>query len=196
MADEPKKEAQGGTSDDIEPDFRRLDFPSDALSVKRFRHLFPDHFDCSDIIVNGYSNNDFFFPAGTEEPIHLVRLHEMICDERVVAAGAYAASFLDRFPDILAAEDRNVIRRSQKATGRTLPVFQASGRPGSCSALDSPDRGRCQRTGTWRPAKVPLNRTLLGRRNTYRATRIAELHYFLSPQILWSSVLSCRQSVH
>lgn len=135
MTDGSDKSEEGGSPDEIEPDFRRLEFPSDALSVKRFRYLFPDHFDCHDIISDGYSNNDFFFPKGVGKPDHLVRLTEMIQAERVVAAGAYSAGFRDRFPDLLSREDYRAVRQAQEELEAQYLFFRLADSPESARRL-------------------------------------------------------------
>ncbi len=63
---------------------RAADFPSDALSVKRLRQIFPKLFD-----KERYSYGSFFYPIGVEQPSHLVRLHELVSAEREVADCAY-----------------------------------------------------------------------------------------------------------
>lgn len=81
-----KRETQ---TDDLKFDCRLAEFPSDALSVKRLRKIFPQHFDQPDTLHENFTSNDFFFPADVESPDHLVKLTDLICYERAVAAGAF-----------------------------------------------------------------------------------------------------------
>jgi hypothetical protein len=129
------KAEEGESPDAIEPDFRRLEFPSDALSVKRFRRLFPAHFDCQDTISEAYTSNDFFYPADAGRPDHLVRLTEMIQAERIVAAGAYSECFLDRFPDLLDRGDYSTIRRAKEKLEEEYLFFKLADSPESARLL-------------------------------------------------------------
>jgi hypothetical protein len=77
-------------------DFRSVNFPSDALSVKRFRALFPESFDQPGPLRDGFGY--FFLPADTEEPEHLMQLTRLISDERITVSGAFHATY-DHLPD-------------------------------------------------------------------------------------------------
>jgi hypothetical protein len=79
--------------DYFEMDFRSAEFPSDALSVKRLRKIFPENFDTPGVVMDGYANNDFFFPTAAEKPEHLHRLTNLICAERTVASAAFYACY-------------------------------------------------------------------------------------------------------
>lgn len=72
----------------VEFDPAKASFPSDQLSIERLRRAFPESFDADDTIIDGYSQCNFFYPAGLEDPPHLVRLDHMLSDERMVAHGA------------------------------------------------------------------------------------------------------------
>jgi hypothetical protein len=119
----------------LEMDFRSAEFPSDHLSIKRLRKIFPQHFDGPDRIADGYTNNDFFFPAGEEEPPHLVRLTELICDERTVASGAYYRQFSARWPDVLDAEDVHCIEHSKARLVLNYQFFKLADSPESARLL-------------------------------------------------------------
>jgi hypothetical protein len=106
-----------------EMDFRAASFPSDALSVKRFRTMFPTHFDGHGLIVDGFTNNDFFFPQGPEDPPHLLKLTQLVCDERVVAAGAFYATLGNKELE-LTDEERESIARSKARLEKNLEFFK------------------------------------------------------------------------
>lgn len=110
VADEPSERLP-------EMNFRIADFPSDALSIKRFRKIFPQHFDGPDRIADGYSNNNFFFPSDTEKPEHLMWLTELICAERTVAAGAFyriCMKFDPSYQGVLIDEDEAVLAENKE----------------------------------------------------------------------------------
>ena len=117
-----------------EMDFRAASFPSDALSVKRLRAIFPTHFDGHGLIVDGYTNNDFFFPSGPENPPHLMRFTELICDERVVAAGAFYESHPDR-KIALNDEERESIAHSKVRLVENLQFFKLADSPETARLL-------------------------------------------------------------
>ena len=117
-----------------EMDFRIASFPSDALSVKRLRAIFPQHFDGHGLIVDGYANNDFFFPFGAEQPTHLVRLTEMICDERVVAAGAFYETLGDKELAVN-VEEREAIDESKTRLEQNLQFFKLADSPETARLL-------------------------------------------------------------
>lgn len=52
--------------------------------------MFPDRFDDEAFLDEGCAGCDFFYPADVKRLEHLVQLSKMLCDERVVAAAAYA----------------------------------------------------------------------------------------------------------
>jgi hypothetical protein len=67
-------------------DFGVVEFPSDSLSVKRLRQIFPELFE-EGLLKDGYGR--FFFPLDHENPPHLVRLHDLLSAERVLADYAF-----------------------------------------------------------------------------------------------------------
>ncbi len=75
-------------------DLGAIEFPSDALTVKRLRQNFPEFFDEGNL-GDGYGY--FFFPYGDEKPLHLVQLHNLLSSERAVAEYAYL-NVLDPYP--------------------------------------------------------------------------------------------------
>lgn len=75
-------------------DFGAVDFPSDALSMKRLRQSFPELFD-EGSLTNGYGL--FFHPMGPDEPERLVRLTDLLHAERTVAEYAFYNA-LDPYP--------------------------------------------------------------------------------------------------
>jgi len=79
-------------------DLGTIEFPSDALSVKRLRETFPpEFFDHGNISDGWNSYGSFFLPIGTNDPLHLVQLHNLLSAERAVAEYAYLNA-LDPYP--------------------------------------------------------------------------------------------------
>lgn len=74
----------------LTPDWPTIDFPSDHLSVKRFRTIFPKFFDEGGALSDGVST--FFKPSNDRHPSHLEQLNDLINYERtVVEYGFYTA---------------------------------------------------------------------------------------------------------
>jgi hypothetical protein len=123
----------------LEMDFRVASFPSDSLSVKRLRLIFPKHFDGQGLIVDGFANNDFFFPSAAEKPDHLMRLTELICDERVVAAGAFCETrYGERRgyrEESQVAEERECIVQSKRRLEENLQRFKLADSPETARML-------------------------------------------------------------
>jgi hypothetical protein len=117
-----------------EMDFRAVSFPSDAVSVKRLRSIFTKHFDGRGLIVDGYTNNDFFFPSAPEKPSHLMRLTELICDERVVAAGTFYQTLGNEQIE-LNHEEREVIEDSKGRLEKNLQFFKLADSPETARLL-------------------------------------------------------------
>jgi hypothetical protein len=115
--------------------FRVAEFPSDVLSVKRFRVLFPDNFDRSDSIVDGHTSNNFFYPFGPGDPPHLDQLTELICDERTVAAGAFYRCYLDRDPDILDQEELDCVAKAKTRLEQNYQRFKLADSPQTARLL-------------------------------------------------------------
>lgn len=136
-------DAQGVT---LEMDFRSASFPSDALSIKRFRVLFPSHFDCPESIADGYSKNDFFLPQNACEPAHLVQLTDLICDERIIASGAFNECYVDRYPDLLLEVDREIIAEAKQRLEDNYQFFKLADSPETARLLirQVEDEGRNQ----------------------------------------------------
>jgi len=122
-----------------EMDFRAVSFPSDAVSVKRLRSIFTEHFDGHGLLVDGYTNNDFFFPSACEKPAHLMRLTELICDERVVAAGAFYQTLYgdergyDEESQVI--EERECIEHSKSRLEENLQFFKLADSPETARLL-------------------------------------------------------------
>lgn len=67
-----------------------IEFPSDALSIKRLRETFPAEFFDRGTITDGWNcYGSFFLPLGDEDPLHLLQLHNLLSAERAVAEYAY-----------------------------------------------------------------------------------------------------------
>lgn len=76
--------------------FSQIEFPSDTLSIKRLRAVFPNRFDSGvGNLTDGYDN--FFFPLDHERPSQLVQLGVLISQERVLAEYAFYNS-IDPYP--------------------------------------------------------------------------------------------------
>jgi len=118
-----------------EMDFRSAEFPSDALSIRRLRKLFPQNFDGHGRIADGYANNDFFFPTDMEEPEHLLKLTQLICDERTVASAAYYKRYLDRHPELLNAEDLDHVDQSKGRLVEHYQLFKLADSPATARLL-------------------------------------------------------------
>jgi hypothetical protein len=114
-------------------DFRTISFPSDALSVKRLRALFPDNFDKPGMLRDGFG--DFFFPSGVEEPEHLMELTRLISEERITAAGAFHAMY-DHPPDAkLDAEELECIDDAKKKLVGLYQFFKLADSPETARLL-------------------------------------------------------------
>ena len=72
-----------------------LDFPSDHLSVKRLRTIFPELFDDGSALSAGAST--FFEPSNDEFSAHLQRLNDLISYERTIADYAFYNA-IDPYP--------------------------------------------------------------------------------------------------
>jgi len=79
-----------------------IEFPSDSLTVKRLRTLFPDRFDNGSSLSSGFS--DFFNPGGVAEAVHLVKLNDIISFERTLADYAFYNA-IDPYPSETLNED-------------------------------------------------------------------------------------------
>jgi hypothetical protein len=124
-----RSESESHKTTPLDIDFRAASFPSDALSVKRLRAIFPKHFDGDGRLLDGYANNSFFCPLAAEEPAHLMRLTELICDERVVAAGAFFQALYgdnhgyEKGSESI-EEERECIERAKADLERNLQFFK------------------------------------------------------------------------
>ena len=135
MSNRPDDDEKVDSQTALEMDFRSANFPSDSLSVKRFRTLFPAHFDQPDTIGDGYASNDFFWPSGDGEPKHLAKLTKLICDERLVASGAFYRCYLDRYPELLNHEDLHWIEVSKRQLEDSYQQFRLADSPESARLL-------------------------------------------------------------
>jgi hypothetical protein len=116
-----------------EIDFRLVSFPSDALSIKRFRTLFPDKFDQPGMLRDGFG--DFFLPTDKEEPDHLMQLTRLISAERVTASGAFHATY-DHPPEMrLDTEELQCINKSKSVLEDLYQVFKLADSPETARLL-------------------------------------------------------------
>jgi hypothetical protein len=81
--------------------FSEIEFPSDALSVKRLRLIFPEQFD-EGSLTNGFGH--FFYPMGIEKPAHLVQLNDLLSAERTLADYAFCHA-LETYPNEILDEE-------------------------------------------------------------------------------------------
>lgn len=115
---------------DFEP--KNASFPSDHLSIKRLRTVFPDSFDKPDSIVNGYTACDFFYPAETEKPAHLMRLTDLLCDERTIAGGAFRSA---RYGVDLEGEEKENVAESRTRLEAGYQFFKLADSPETARLL-------------------------------------------------------------
>jgi hypothetical protein len=108
--------------------FPEIEFPSDALSVKRLRTIFPEEFDTGvGSLTDGYVN--LFFPLDHEEPAQLVQLSEMISQERVLAEYSFYRA-LETHPDeILDTECHECADAARKELERSYQQFKLADSP-------------------------------------------------------------------
>jgi hypothetical protein len=118
-----------------EMDFRAAEFPSDALSVKRLRKAFPEHFDGSDRIADGYSNNDFFSPWDPHDDHRLVKLTELISAERTLAAAAFSQFLEAAKGEVFTAEDSEAIENCKKRLESHYQFFKLADGPEAARLL-------------------------------------------------------------
>lgn len=135
MAENDSEQHTGAARDHLEMDFRIAEFPSDALSVRRLRKVFPNQFDGRGRIGDNYANNNFFLPVALEAPDHLVKLTQVICDERTIASGAFYERFLHQSPELLDKEDREQIERSKERLEEHYQFFRLANNPQSARFL-------------------------------------------------------------
>lgn len=138
----------------LEMDFRAAAFPSDALSIKRLRVIFPDHFDGPGRIADGYEGNDFFYSGKAEQPDHLFRLNDLICDERIVASGGFYESYSQYRLELLDAEDRESIALAKARLEENYLFFKLADSPAAARLLiqqveeEGNEQGRTKRGRT------------------------------------------------
>lgn len=117
-------------------DFRSAEFPSDALSVKRLRHLFPAGFDNEDQRPLGDICATFFYPLGADRPEHLVRLGDLITNERIVAFGALLRAL---YPDSRVRpfdkEDHQAVALAKRRLEESYQYFKLADSPESARLL-------------------------------------------------------------
>jgi hypothetical protein len=90
-------------------DLRRAEFPSDAISIKRLRKVFPEGFEPEGFDLDNHFSS-FFFPAAIEKPEHLVRLTDLLSCERRLALGAFRRECEKHLTgkEMLSEEDREL----------------------------------------------------------------------------------------
>src|SRR4051812_33666842 len=96
---------------ELNPDLTQMSFPSDSLSIERFRAIFPDQFDLDGCVSGSYPCL-FFYPQAPGEPGHLSRLSDLLGFERTMAAGGYFTHLEPHFGVILDEEDHQTLKKS------------------------------------------------------------------------------------
>jgi hypothetical protein len=134
VVSEDSEQAKETDSDYREFDCNFASFPSDSLSIKRLRALFPKEFD-PPVRFDGSTGSDFFYPLDTEEPEQLVWLTEMLCDERIVAGSAYCKCFLDRHPELINDEDLVTIDHCRRRLEDNYQFFKLADSPETARLL-------------------------------------------------------------
>jgi hypothetical protein len=84
-------------------DFELVQFPSDSLSIKRLRTMFPGRFS-EGKLGNGFGH--FFYPMDYERPPHLVRLNQLLSAERTMASYAFYMA-LENYPGEFLREEHD-----------------------------------------------------------------------------------------
>ena len=108
--------------------FSDVKFPSDALSVKRLRTVFPDRFDTvKGNLTDGFEN--FFFPVDYESPTQLVKLAEMLSEERVLAEYAFYHAIESAPNEILDEECRWCEGEARKKLEKLYQEFKLADSP-------------------------------------------------------------------
>lgn len=125
-------------SEDLEMDFRSAEFPSDAISIKRLRVAFRNHFDRPGPLIDGYCDNDFFYPFDSEKKTeHLRRLTNLLGDERTVASAAFYEQYLKLHPGSLSFDDDElrVIEGSRRRLETDYQYFKLADSPESARLM-------------------------------------------------------------
>jgi hypothetical protein len=114
--------------------FSAVDFPSDALSVKRLRTIFPEEFDTgAGNLIDGYDN--LFFPVDHEHPPELVQLAEMISEERVLADYGFYRALETHTDEILDAECHECADIARKKLEQLYQRFKLADSPETARLL-------------------------------------------------------------
>jgi hypothetical protein len=114
--------------------FSLIGFPSDALSVKRLRAVFPDQFDTGEgSLTDGYDN--MFFPIDHEQPPQLVQLAEMISHERTLAEYGFYRAIETRPGEHLDEECRWCASVSRRELERSYQQFKLADSPEAARLL-------------------------------------------------------------
>ncbi|VTR93413.1 unnamed protein product [Gemmata massiliana] len=111
-------------------DFAAVEFPSDVLSVKRLRTIFPELFE-QGRLKDGFGH--FFYPIGGENPGHLVRLNDLLSAERMVAEYTFVRALETNPNEILDAECHECADLARK---ELEPLYQ------EFKLADSPETAR------------------------------------------------------
>lgn len=145
MPEPDQENAPDSVGGHVEMNFRAAEFPSDVLSVRRLRVLFPGNFDGPGFVGDNYVNNNFFYPSATERPEHLVRLNDLICDERTVASAAFYEQYLSNKGG-LDKDLRDVAADSKVRLAEGLQFFKLAADPEMASLLvkQVEEEGRAQ----------------------------------------------------
>lgn len=127
--------------------FADIDFPSDSLSIKRLRTMFPEMFDEGDGL--GDSGSYFFYPEDEkgDQPRHLLELDRLINDERTVAGYAFYNA-IDPFPgETLREDDRDWAQKSRSDLEQLYQRFKLADSPESARVLIEHIEGQAMQQG-------------------------------------------------
>jgi hypothetical protein len=113
-------------------DFADVEFPSDVLSFKRLRTIFPALFD-QGRLKDGFGH--FFYPMGTEKPGHLVQLNDLLSAERMVAEYAFLRAIETSPNELLDAECHECADIARKELETFYQVFKLADSPETARLL-------------------------------------------------------------
>lgn len=89
----------------------RIEFPSDALSIRRLRHLAPHDFDIPMFEPDSLEPGNLYFGENGSRPEWIDGLNKMLGFERVVAQEIFHRTRGDRRPFGQDEEDRSLVRK-------------------------------------------------------------------------------------
>jgi hypothetical protein len=133
MHKEPENQPSSPNPDEtLRIDFAVIEFPSDALSVKRLRTIFPEKFE-NGLLTDGFGS--FFSPIDDRTPSHLVRLNDLLSAERTLADYAFYDA-IDPYPsETLDEECRWCADEARKELEQLYQEFKLADSPETARLL-------------------------------------------------------------